>query len=412
MKFEPKVYRLGNGLRVIHHHIPQSRLLHSGFVVNCGSRKETPENNGVSHLIEHCTFKGTHKRRPYQILNRIENVGGELEAFTTREKTFYFTSTLSRHAERSLDLLSDILFNPVFPENELDKEKKVIREEIDMYEDIPEECLMDDFHQLIFPKHPLGFNILGTRESLNNVQRDDLVEFYRANYCLNNMVAVFVGNLSPRKFSRLMKKYLEPLNIQNGKGGFQKPDPVHPFALERKKDFHQSYCLLGNYAYSRNDEKRYAFSLLNNILGGAGMSSRLNMSLREKYGYVYQIDTSFIPYQDTGLFTIDFSADQENLQPCLDLIFKELKAIRTRKLGKVQLNRAKRQLKAHYAMMQENHGAWMQTLGRNLLDYDMIPDPEKFFEKVDKVSAEDILAVANEVLEAERISQLSYRPAN
>lgn len=412
MKTAPQIYHLDNGLRVVHQHVPQSRTVHCGFVVNAGSRHESYENNGVAHLIEHSTMKGTHKRKPYHILSRIENVGGELDAFTTREKTFYLTASQSRYADRSIELLTDILFNPTFPETEIEKEKRVIKEEIEMYEDIPEECLMDEFHELFYAGYPLGYNILGTKESLNSISKDELAGFYEQHYRPDNVVSVIVGNVTSNKARKLIDKHLSPVqtksrNVQSSQGV-----EVGKFDEVKNKDFHQNYCMLGTKAYSRHDEKRYAFAVLNMVLGGSGMSSRLNMNIREKYGYVYQIDTSLIAYRDTGLFTIDFSTDGGNLNHCLSLIDQELEAVKRNKLGKIQLNRAKKQVKAQAAMMQENQSAVLQNLGRDLLDYGNILGLEAFFRKIDHVTPSDVLEVANETLGIDSMNSLTYKPSH
>lgn len=409
---KPDVYRLNNGLRVVHQRIPGSRSVHCGFIVNTGSSSENAATNGVAHLIEHCVFKGTKRRKPYHILSRIENVGGEVEAFTTREKTVYFTSTLSRYADRSIELLTDILFNPVFPEAEVNKEKRVIREEIEMYEDMPEESLMDDFHGLIFSGHPLGFNELGTKRTLEGLSREEIVQFHRQHYVPGNMSVAIVGNVTPKKVSQIISRYLEPLPKGNVALQKSRPDSTtRSFQQTITKDFQQAYCILGSEAYGRHDDKRYAAAVLNTFLGGAGMSSKLNMEIREKYGYVYQIDTGYLPYEATGLFTIDFSADKEKLEKCLELISKELRNIRRQKLGKLQLSRAKRQLLSQIAMGEENSQVLLQSLARNLLDYNDVVTMERFKEKIEAVTSADILEAANEVFAEDRISRLVYIPA-
>ena len=406
----PDVYHLNNGLKVVHQRIPHSQTVHCGLIVNTGSRGENDTLNGIAHLIEHCVFKGTHRRKPYHILSRIENVGGELEAFTTREKTAYFTSTLSKYAARSVELLTDILFNPVFPEKEVTKEKKVIKEEIEMYEDMPEESLMDDFHRYIFPDHALGNNILGTRASLYNISSQDLVNFHEAHYKPANMVMAITGNITPLKVSRLIDQYLAPLPGNTFSAEDSAPVKSGTFQKTIQKDFQQAYCLLGTVAYSRNDDKKYAMAVLNSLLGGTGMSSLLNLKIREKYGYVYQIDTTYIPYKDTGLFTIDFSTEKTNLDKCNELISKEMKALRKQKQGDLRLSRAKKQLIGQTTMMEENGQSLMQTLGKNLLDYNKVISLEEFSRNVENVTAIDVMEAANEVLQEESISSLIFMP--
>lgn len=412
MTRDPQVYQLDNGLTIIHHRVPHSRLVHCGFIVNAGTRDERPDNNGVAHFIEHATFKGTRKRKPYHILNRIETVGGELEAFTTREKTFYFTSSLSKYADRSIELLADILFDATFPKAEIEKEKHVIKEEIEMYEDIPEENIMDRFHELMFEGHSLGYNMLGTPESLDKLDRSKILEFLNQYYNTRNIVVSITGNITENKVQRLAEKHLAALPK-----GTEPPDrtpakPIQPFHKVTPRKFHQSHCIIGNKAYSRKEEKRYAFAILNNLLGGSGMSSRLNLDLREKHGLVYQIDSSFIPYLDTGLFTVEFSTDRDSMQKCIDLIFKAFRKLKQKKLGKVQLNQAKRQLTGNAALMEENHVALMQSHGRSYLDFGQVMSLDQFFERVNAVTAEDILEVAHEILDEDQMSVLIYESNN
>jgi len=281
-----------------------------------------------------------------------------------------------------------------------------------MYEDMPEECLMDDFHQMMFPAHSLGYNILGTKKSLAGIEKQELVDFHHAYYQPANMVVSIVGNLTLHKVEQLINKHLDTLSRGAETEAIRPPSGPKPFEHVVQKSFQQSYCMLGTLAYSRYDEKRYALSVLNALLGGTGMSSRLNMSVREKYGYVYQIDTGYIPYQDTGMFTIDFSTDAENLQRCLSLIIKELEQLQNEKLGKIQLNRAKRQVTGQAAMMQESEAAMMQSLGRQLQDHGEVMPLEHFFSKIENVSATDVRAVAREILREDRLSRLVYQPAD
>lgn len=412
MKRGAEIYYLANGLRVVHQRLPHSGMVHCGIMVNAGTRHETSNQNGLAHLIEHCSFKGTRHRKPYHILSRIENVGGELDAFTTREKTFYSTAALSRYAERSLELLTDISCFPAFPETEINREKKVIREEIEMYEDIPEESLMDEFHGLLFPENSLGYNILGTSTTLNQLQQKDLNSFHEGYYGMDNMVVMLLGNITPNKVQKLTDRYLKSLSSSVSYNKTESPPPINPFAITKKRQFNQSYCIIGNRAYSRHNPKRFALTILNNILGGAGMSSRLNLELREKKGYVYQIDTTYLPYQDSGIFSIDFSTDPENLNACTAIISKVLDSVRNKKLSKIQLNRAKRQVKAQMAMMQENHNSLLQVQARNLLDYGTIPSFEEFFKNIDKVSPEEVMDVANEILDPDQLSKLVYQPSS
>ena len=411
---QPEVFHLANGMRVLYHRLPHSRLVHCGVMVNVGSRHEQPSENGVAHLVEHGVFKGTRQRRPYHILTRMENVGGEVDAYTSRDKTGYTTSAPSRYAGRALELLTDMLFQPTFPEAEMQKEKQVVREELEMYEDTPEESLMDEFHRLQYPEQPLGHNILGTRESLEGLRPADLQRFHQQYYRPENMVVAIVGKVTPRRLAQLIRQYLEPIpasTAQSQPGRQQVPLAPQPGFQECvSKDFQQTYCMLGVQAYARNDPRYYALHVLNALLGGTDMSARLNLRLREQHGYVYQIDTAYLPYADTGLFTIDFSTERKNYKRCLTLIHQELEKVRQWPPGKVQLNRAKRQLLGQASMLEEDPPALMQDMARGLLNHGQVQNYETYAANINAVRADDLSGIATELFEPDRISQLTYMP--
>jgi predicted Zn-dependent peptidase len=378
-------------------------------MIDAGSRDENPQNNGVAHFIEHTVFKGTLKRRSHHILRRIENVGGELNAFTTREKTCYYASCLKRYTGRAVDLLTDITFNSQFPETELQKEKKVILEEIDMYDDSPEESIYDDFYCHLFGQHPLGYNILGTKESVTNLNRTNILDFIEKNYSQGNIVFSIVGGITPSQAEKLAVKYLENLNPGPKQVNIREaPEIKQPFKADVKKDFAQSHCILGSRAFSRQDERRYALILLSNILGGSGMSSRLNMAVREKHGLVYTIGTHYSVYQDAGVFSIYFGADKNNVDRCLSIIRKELKLICNNPLSERQLNIARQQLLGQTAMMIENPSFLMQHQARSLLDYEYVQGFREYEEKIKNVNPEQLMQVAAAVLNPDNLSQLTY----
>lgn len=405
-----EIIKLDNGLRIIHQRIKFSKIVHCGFIIDAGARDENKRNNGIAHFIEHSVFKGTKKRKAYHILNRIETVGGDLNAYTSREKTCFYTASLKRYADRAIELLTDITFNPVFPEKEVEKEKQVIVEEIEMYEDSPEESIYDEFFELMFPGHPLGFNILGTRNNVKKFNRKKILDFIKEKYSNNRIVLSVVGNITPGRLEQIVQRYLSNIELKEQVTQRPSPEEYVPFSKVKKKDFQQYYCIIGNRAYSNNEDKRYAFSLLNNILGGDGMSSRLSLGIREKYGYVYNIGSNYSLYTDTGVFTIELSTDKNHLEKCLDLVYKELKKLKTQKLGKLQLNKAKKQLLGQAAMLQENHSVMMQMRGRSLLDYGRIISLDEFFHNIETVTSEDILEVANEILDETKLSKLIYEP--
>ncbi len=411
---KPEVYCLGNGMRVIHQRLPYSRMVHCGVLVNAGSRHENAEESGVAHLLEHAVFKGTKRRKPFHILSRMENIGGELDAFTSRDRTAYTASAPKRYAERAVELLTDMLFNPTFPQAEVSKERQVIQEELETYQDNPEESLIDDFHAYHYADHPLGYNILGTKASLQSLEPDNLRAFHRKYYLPENMVVALVGNISAAKARRLTQYYFEPLKNEG-----EAPHPndrqvsvSKPFQKLVHKDFQQTYCILGAPVYGRSSAYYYTMHVLNALLGGSDMSARLNLRLREQYGYVYQVDTAYVPYADAGLFTIDFSTDWQHYERCAQLINKELKQIGQQVPGKIQLNRAKRQLLGQASMQEENPVSLMMAHQFWLMNYDQLYSYHDFVQQVNQVSAKELCDLAESYLAPENFSCLTYKPSS
>ena len=400
---------LPNGTRLIHRPHSLSEIVHCGLVINTGSRDETPDNNGVAHFIEHGVFKGTEKRTSNYILKRIENVGGELNAYTTREKTCYYASCLKQYAGRAVEIIADMAFNATFPEKEIQKEKKVIIEEIEMYDDSADESIYDEFYAILFKDHPLGFNILGTADSVNTLDREILKSFVSQNYISDNIILSLTGNLSTKEAEKLALKYLAGLPALHKDNTRKAPAINAPFHETKEKDFAQTHCMIGSPAYSRYDSKRYGITLINNILGGLGMSSRLNMAVRERHGYTYHISSNYSNYQDTGVFSIYFACDKKNLNRCRELVYKELKKMREHPLTTVQLHQAKQQLLGMVAMMEENQSVHMQAQARSVLDYGRVHTFKDFLHKVDEVTAAEILEIANEIFNPDVMSELVYK---
>ena len=407
-----KLTTLKNNARLIQTVVPHSHTIHCGILINAGSRDENKLNNGIAHFIEHTVFKGTANRKSSEILSFIEDVGGELNAFTTREKTCYYASCLSEYADRAIDIICDIAFNATFPEKEIQKEKKVIIEEIEMYDDTPDESIHDTFYGHLFGKHPLGFNILGTKKTVNSFERNDIREYRKQHYSSSNIVLSLAGNLSHLKGEKYARKYLSHLDetepIESSRFA---PGHVAVFDKRKKTDFTQSHCMMGGIVYGRHDHRRYGLALINNILGGAGMSSRLNMSVREKHGLTYSINSNYSTYLDTGVFSVYFACDKKNVEQCRDLTNKELEKLCKQKLKPEQLERAKVQLMGQSALMEENYAVRMQMQARTLLDFGKYVSFKDFLKKVEKVSANDIQDICNEVLKPEHLSTLVFESA-
>lgn len=402
------LHTLDNGIRLVHYRIP-GLVAHCGIIVNIGSRDENEQEHGVAHFIEHMLFKGTKKRKAYHILSRLEDVGGELNAYTTKEETAIHASFLKEDYERAIELISDITFNSVFPEKEIEKEKDVVIEEINSYLDSPSELIFDDFEELIFSNQPIGRNILGTPESVKAFSQKKISDFISKNYNTREMVFCSVGNITDEKILKLFKACFGNIvtnntEIRSNKSWLYKPD-----SLIKKKDTFQNHCIIGNLAYDLKDKRRMGMFLLNNILGGQGLNSRLNLSLREKNGLAYNVESSYNPYCDTGIFSIYFGTDARYLNKSISIAMAELKKLRTSKLGAIQLSKAKNQIKGYLARGYENHESLMLSLGKSLLVFDKIDSIEFICKQIDEITSSELLETANDIFEPTKISTLIYK---
>ncbi|WP_062122065.1 M16 family metallopeptidase [Geofilum rubicundum] len=397
-----------NGIRLIHHKT-LSPVGHCGLMINTGSRDEKESEHGMAHFIEHVIFKGTQKRKTYHILSRIDDVGGELNAYTTKEETCIYASFLMQDYDRALELLHDITFNSTFPAKELEKEKEVIIDEINSYKDNPSELIIDDFEELIFNKDPMGRNILGTPEMLTTFEQKDIKKFIRNNYHTDQMVICSVGQMEPAKVLRIASKYFKdvPANHRTQKRPITLP--YQPRSMDKKMDTFQSHIVLGNVAYDLDHPKRFGLLLLNNIIGGPGMNSRLNMALREKNGIAYNIESIYTPYYGTGIFCIYFGTDEENINRSLRIVHRELKRLRETRLGKLQLHNAVRQLKGQITIANENRENLMLSIGKSYMMYNKVDSLEETYQKIDSITSEDLMHIANEVFDPALLSYLIYR---
>ncbi|HOW10161.1 MAG TPA: pitrilysin family protein [Bacteroidales bacterium] len=399
---------LANGIRLVHHTIP-GVVAHCGLVINAGSRDEKENEHGIAHFIEHMLFKGTKKRKPYYILSRLEDVGGELNAYTTKEETAIHASFLKGDYERAIELISDIAFNSVFPEKEIVKEKDVVIEEINSYLDNPAELIFDDFEELIFAGQPIGHSILGTTEVVKSFTQRTISDFISRHYSTDQMVFCSVGNISDEKIEKLFVRYFSSVP-QNQKANREiRSWPYEPSFVTKKKDTFQNHCIIGNLAYNVKDERRLCMFLLNNILGGQGLNSRLNLSLREKKGLAYNVESSYNPYCDTGVFTIYFGTDNTYLEKSIKVVLSELELLRTRKLGIVQLSKAKNQFKGYLARGYENHESLMLGLGKSILVFGKAESLEETCSKIEKITSSELLETANEVFNPSGLSTLIYK---
>ena len=401
-------YTLPNGLRIIHEPT-LSKVAYCGFAIDAGTRDEAANEQGMAHFVEHLIFKGTVKRKAWHILNRMENVGGDLNAYTNKEETVVYSAFLTEHLERALELLGDIVFHSTFPQREIEKETEVIIDEIQSYEDNPSELIFDDFEDLIFREHPLGRNILGNPEQLKKFRSEDAAAFTSRFYHPGNMVFFVLGNMDFRQVVRWAEKLLADIPAE-AVDNRRTPPPLYvPKNLVLHKDTHQSHVMIGGRGYHAYDERRTGLYLLNNILGGPGMNSRLNVSLREKRGLVYNVESNLTSYTDTGTFCIYFGCDTEDTDYCIELVQKELNRLRMRALTTAQLAAAKKQIIGQIGVAGDNFENNALSMGKCFLHYKKYEDKEEVFQRIEALTSSQLLEIANELFSEEQLSTLIYR---
>lgn len=399
---------LPNGLRIIHKPT-LSKVAYCGFAIDAGTRDEEENEQGMAHFVEHLIFKGTEKRKAWHILNRMENVGGDLNAYTNKEETVVYSAFLTEHLERAMELLGDIVFHSTFPQHEIEKETEVIIDEIQSYEDTPSELIFDDFEDLIFRNHPLGRNILGKPDLLRGFRSEDVLSFTRRYYPPGNMVFFVQGQYDFKKVVRLATKYFSDVPAVDVVSRRVPPPLYVPEQLTIAKDTHQAHVMIGSRGYHAFDDKRTALYLLNNILGGPGMNSRLNVALRERRGLVYTVESNLTSYTDTGAFCIYFGTDLEDMDTCLRLTYKELKRMRDNKMSPSQLAAAKKQLIGQIGVASDNFENNALGMAKTYLHYHKYESSESVFQRIEALTAEQLLEVANEMFAEPYLSTLVYR---
>ncbi|HKG05424.1 MAG TPA: pitrilysin family protein [Pedobacter sp.] len=406
---EYNVHTLPNGIRLLH--VPSaSAISHACIIVNSGSRDEQQEQTGLAHFIEHLIFKRTEKRNTSQILNRLESVGADLNAYTTKEYTCIHASFLNPYLDRTLELFNDIVFHSTFPGDEMEKEKGVILDEIASYLDQPEEAIYDDFEDLVFAGHPLGRNILGSTESVSSISQQDIREFIKANYHTDRIVVAVLGNYSLNKAVKIFSRYYSEIEPNLSLATRIAPEKARVVSVVQNKPIQQAHAVLGAQAYSLHHPYKTGLLLLNNLLGGTGMSSILNLQIREKYGIAYTIETGYSPLSDTGIFTLYFGTDKEKLDRAWSLIFREFRKIRENPLTELQLQKAKNRFIGQIALGEENRIGLIISMAKSLIDYDKIDSLEVVFNKIQAVTTADMAAIAGEILDESNLSALTFYP--
>ena len=401
---------LPNGLRVIHLH-SQSPVVYCGYEVCAGTRDERNGEEGIAHFCEHVTYKGTQHRTAMQILNRLESVGGELNAFTNKEDTVYYSAILKEHFPRAVDLLTDIVFFSTYPQHEINKEVEVICDEIESYNDSPAELIYDDFESAVFAGHPLGHNILGSEDMLKGYTTEDALRFTRRYYRPENTVFFVSGDVNFKRVVALVKKatasFPEAQPLIDVTPTAVLPD-YEPQTIRHDRGTHQAHVMVGNRAYSVHDKRRMPLYLLNNILGGPGMNARLNISLRERNALVYTVESSMVCYSDTGLWTTYFGCDPKDVDKCLRFVRRELDKVMQRPLSANQLRMAKHQIKGQIGVACDNRESFALDFGKTFLHYGWKKNVESLMEDIDRITAEEIQQVAQEIFAEDRLTTLIY----
>ncbi len=405
-------------------------VAYCGIAVDAGTRDELPDENGLAHFLEHLTFKGTHRRRSRHILNRMESVGGDLNAYTGKEETIYYTAFLKEHFARAADLLADIVLGSTYPQAEMNKEVEVVIDEIESYNDSPSELIFDDFENLIFCGHPLGRSILGEAGRLRGFRSEDIRRFARRLYRPDRMVFFVYGRIEPtyacREIAKALRRVASSLPEDHPFQALFLPDAppagpercdtgrtsvpeYRPQSVTLHKDTHQAHVMIGARAYSARDPRHMSLYLLNNILGGPGMNSRLNLSLREKHGLVYTVESVMTTYTDTGLWSVYFGCDPHDVARCRRLVLKELRRLAEAPLTPHALEAAKRQIKGQIGISYDNFENVALAMGKTFLHYDRVRDLNRLYRKIDGLTAEDLHAVAQELFRPENLTFLIYR---
>ena len=385
-------------------------VAHAGIMINAGSRDELEGEEGLAHFIEHTFFKGTHRRKAYHVISRLDKIGAELNAFTTKEDTMIYASFLKEYYSRTIELLADVVFNSTFPEHELKKEREVIIDEIDSYKDNPGEMIFDHFEELVYKGHGLGSNILGSKKNIRRFSRGHIKRFLERNYTAGQIVFASVGNISMTKLVQMAEKYFNQIPFTEQKKYRKAFAGYLPQQTTLNKRVYQNHCILGNIAYSHFElRKKLVLNLLNNILGGPGMNSRLNLSIRERKGYAYHVESNYMPYTDSGLFSVYVSCSNGYLDRSIDLVFNELRYLREKRLGPVQLNMARKQLIGQLALYYESNLNEMISIAKHHLLFDKVKSVAETAKEIDSISGQELHDVANEIFDNEKLTMLVYK---
>ncbi len=400
---------LSNGIQIVHQKNTFSKVGHIGVFINVGSRDEEKGEEGIAHYLEHVIFKGTKNRKAFHVLSRLDSVGGELNAYTTKEETCVYASFPIEYLGRSLDLLADVIFNSNFPQSELTKEKEVVIDEINSYKDSPSDLIFDEFDQHLFKGHTLGNDILGTIKQVKSIKRNNVLKFVKQHYVPSKMVISSIGNFSLKKLMSQINKYFEKESGDTDVSQRKAPDVTKPHDLTKVKDVYQSHTLMGGRGYSASNPKKATLLLVNNILGGPAMNSRLNLSIRERHGLTYMLESNCAIYSDSGAFSIYFGTDSKSTDKVERLIKKELIKLCEKPLGIQQLSQSKKQVKGQLAISMENSLGVMLAHGKSKLLFNKVDSLAQVLVEFEKITSSEIMDVANEIMHPNNLFKLLYQ---
>ena len=405
-------HNLSNGVQIVHR-TTHSPVVYVGMMVGAGTRHEAPNENGMAHYIEHCVFKGTQHYTARHLINHIEGIGGEINAYTTKEETTFYSATLRQHFRSTLHLLADMVLHPTFNKKETDKEVAVILDEIESYNDSPSELIYDDFENLVFEGSSLAMPILGTKKTLKHISKspDIALDWMKKHYRPERIVLFVLGDVSPQQVLKSAERELSSLNPSSCEEALTPPFRERTdvgISRTYRRHTHQTHIMLGSYAYPIGHPKQLTMYLLNNILGGGSMSSRLYLSLREKYGLVYNIDSQAVPLSDTGYWNIYLACEPQHKDQCLELCHKELKQLRDTTLTSSQMQRALRQLEGQMAIAAENQENNALAMAKQMLYHHHAPAWQETFARIQTITSTQLQDVANEVFAPEKIYTLQY----
>jgi len=400
-------FELPNGIRCIHRP-SKSMVSYCGLTINTGSRDELPGEHGMAHFLEHAIFKGTRRRKAFQINSRLENLGGELNAFTTKEETVVHATALKRDFAKAAELIADIVFNPTFPQKELNREKEVIFDEINSYKDSPAERIYDDFEDRIFAGSSLGHNILGNKRAVSKYDTSDALHFHRRTYNTDQMVFSSVGAMGIKRFRDVCERSFGSIaaNPRSFSREESKENPV--FTVSKRHSTFQAHCVLGARAYSNKDPRRLPFALLVNMLGGMSSNSLLNIALREKNGFSYNIEANYTPFSDTGIMSIYFGTDKDKVDFCFELIYNEIKKVILGKITPRQFSRMKKQFIGQLHISMESNEGNMLSAGKSLLVYNKVEETAQIVKRIEKLTLTQLIEVGKEIYQ-QPLSSLVYQ---